>query len=184
MQCASSAKSAVNFERTAQRVKHCRKDICWRKNYILGESGPRDMPQNQGELFAILHGEGLFKHETPRSGLQYFNNSAFESAITELKSKPTRSLLSRASAAMLCSRTTSSAITIGQFSARPYTTKKQSETHRIIIGQKYLFVMREQIHAHHIPFHWSCDGFFDSWLFIAMLSCTRCRPARRFKFLD
>jgi hypothetical protein len=45
--------------------------------------------------------QGLFENETPRSGLQYFNNSAFDSVITELKSKPTRSLLERASAAMM-----------------------------------------------------------------------------------
>jgi hypothetical protein len=34
---------------------------------------------------------GLFENETPRSGLQYFKNSAFDSVIKELKSKPTRS---------------------------------------------------------------------------------------------
>jgi hypothetical protein len=84
--------------------------------------------------------------------LQYFNNRAFDSVITELKSKPTRSEIKTDTG--FCSLDVQQDNMIAfENSARPYTAKQQSETHRIIMGQKYLFVMREQIHAHHIPFH-------------------------------
>jgi hypothetical protein len=61
--------------------------------------------------------QGLFENETPNSGLQHFKNNAFDSALTELESKPTLSLLARASAVLLYSRT-KSALLMDNFSAR------------------------------------------------------------------
>jgi hypothetical protein len=114
--------------------------------------------------------QGLFGNETPRSGLQYFDNSAFDFVITELKSKPTRSLLERASAALMCSRTTS-AIALGQFFCPPLHRKAtiRNSSHH---NRTEIFICNARANPcapYSIPLK---------------LHCTRRRPARRFKLLD
>jgi hypothetical protein len=122
-------------------------------------------------LQAKRSNQGLFENETPRSCLQYFNNSAFDSVITELKSKPTRSLFERASAALMCSRTTS-AIALGKKFGPPLHRKAtiRNSSH---YNRTDIFICNARANPcapYSIPLN--------------LQHCTRRRPARRFKLLD